>query len=215
MHWRRKWQPTPVFLPGESQGQGSLVGCYLWDRTQSDTTEATEQQQQHPNWVSSTGLYSDLFSPGSEKTPCPMCQGALLLNLPEFRSAGAQTTTSHNGQAEPGTHLLLVQVIESMRVLGDHLHTSLLGHLHDGCVPFFPKGFRVILKGQAGHPPFLWGERICNAHHCWGEGSWAGTQLPAERKPSTWGDVSQHTGDDDLNQKANHLRAPRFEEAGP
>ena len=44
-----------------------------------------------------------------------------------------------------------------MRVLGDHLHTSLLGHLHDGCVPFFPKGFRVILKGQAGHPPFLWG----------------------------------------------------------
>ena len=29
MHWRRKWQPTPVFLPGESQGQGSLVGCHL------------------------------------------------------------------------------------------------------------------------------------------------------------------------------------------
>ena len=27
MHWRRKWQPTPVFLPGESQGWGSLVGC--------------------------------------------------------------------------------------------------------------------------------------------------------------------------------------------
>ena len=30
MHWRRKWQPTPVFLPGESQGQGCLVGCRLW-----------------------------------------------------------------------------------------------------------------------------------------------------------------------------------------
>ena len=29
MHWRRKWQATPVFLPGESQGQGSLVGCRL------------------------------------------------------------------------------------------------------------------------------------------------------------------------------------------
>ena len=39
MHWRRKWQPTPVFLPGESQGQGSLVGCRLWGRTESDTTE--------------------------------------------------------------------------------------------------------------------------------------------------------------------------------
>ena len=33
MHWRRKWQPTPVFLPGESQGQGSLVGCCLWGHT--------------------------------------------------------------------------------------------------------------------------------------------------------------------------------------
>ena len=41
MHWRRQWQPTPVFLPGESQGQGSLVGCYLWGCTELDTTEAT------------------------------------------------------------------------------------------------------------------------------------------------------------------------------
>ena len=43
-HWRRKWQPTPVFLPGESQGRRSLVGCRLWGRTESDTTEATQQQ---------------------------------------------------------------------------------------------------------------------------------------------------------------------------
>ena len=41
IHWRRKWQPTPVFLPGESQGRPSLVGCHLWGHTQSDTTEAT------------------------------------------------------------------------------------------------------------------------------------------------------------------------------
>ena len=41
LHWRRRWQPTPVFLPGESQGWGSLVGCRLWGRTESDTTEAT------------------------------------------------------------------------------------------------------------------------------------------------------------------------------
>ena len=41
MHWRRKWQPTPVFLPEESQGWGSLVDCRLWGRTESDTTEAT------------------------------------------------------------------------------------------------------------------------------------------------------------------------------
>ena len=47
MHWRRKWQPTPVFLPGESQGRGSLMGCRLWGRTELDMTEATQQQKQH------------------------------------------------------------------------------------------------------------------------------------------------------------------------
>ena len=41
MHWRRKWQPTPVFLPGESQGWGSLVGCCLRGHTELDTTEVT------------------------------------------------------------------------------------------------------------------------------------------------------------------------------
>ena len=35
--WRRKWQPTPGFMPGESLGQRSLVGCHLWGRT--DMTE--------------------------------------------------------------------------------------------------------------------------------------------------------------------------------
>ena len=44
MHWRRKWQPTPVFLPGESQGRRSVVDCRLWGRTESDMTEATQQQ---------------------------------------------------------------------------------------------------------------------------------------------------------------------------
>ena len=41
MHWRRKWQPTPVFFPGESQGRESLVGCRPWGRTELDTTEVT------------------------------------------------------------------------------------------------------------------------------------------------------------------------------
>ena len=41
MYWRRKWQPIPVFLLGESQGWGRLVGCRLWGHTESDTTEVT------------------------------------------------------------------------------------------------------------------------------------------------------------------------------
>jgi len=47
MQWRRKWQPTPVFLPGESQGWRSLMGCRLWGDKESDTTGVTQQQQQH------------------------------------------------------------------------------------------------------------------------------------------------------------------------
>ena len=38
---RRQWHPTPVLLPGKSHGWRSLVGCHLWGRTESDTTEAT------------------------------------------------------------------------------------------------------------------------------------------------------------------------------
>ena len=41
LHWRRKWRPTPVFLPGESQGRWSLMGCRLRGRKESDTTEVT------------------------------------------------------------------------------------------------------------------------------------------------------------------------------
>ena len=36
---RRQWHPTPVLLPGKSQGQRSLVGCSPWGREESDTTE--------------------------------------------------------------------------------------------------------------------------------------------------------------------------------
>ena len=52
-----KWQPTPVFLPGESRERRNLVGCCLWGRTESDMTEATWQQQQQqwhlglPRWL--------------------------------------------------------------------------------------------------------------------------------------------------------------------
>ena len=41
MHWGRKCQTTPLLLPGESQGRESLVGCHLWGRTESDTSEVT------------------------------------------------------------------------------------------------------------------------------------------------------------------------------
>ena len=51
MHWRRKWQPTPVFLPGESQGRRNLVGCRLWGHTELDQLK----------WLSSSSSSSSLF----------------------------------------------------------------------------------------------------------------------------------------------------------
>ena len=77
MHWRRKWQPAPVFLPGESQGQRSLVGCCLWGHTESDMTEATWQQQQQPTSYFTHGsvyilmLLSHFTSPSPSPHPCP------------------------------------------------------------------------------------------------------------------------------------------------
>ena len=61
-HWRRKWQPTPVFLPWESHGQRSLVGCRLWDCTVSDTTEAMQQQQQQQQVSSLLCLLDDYYA---------------------------------------------------------------------------------------------------------------------------------------------------------
>ena len=51
MHWRRKWQPTPVFLNGESQGRVSLVGCRLWGYTESDTTLLVDLVDGHAECV--------------------------------------------------------------------------------------------------------------------------------------------------------------------
>ena len=51
LHWRRQWQPTPVFLPGESQGRGSLVGCRLWGHTELETTEVTSQQTELETFI--------------------------------------------------------------------------------------------------------------------------------------------------------------------
>ena len=62
MHWRRRWQPTSVFLPGESQERGSLVGCPQWGHTESATTEATSQQQQQ-HWQAGPLHWHHLRSP--------------------------------------------------------------------------------------------------------------------------------------------------------
>ena len=61
MHWRRKWQPTPVFLPGESQGRGSLVSCRLYGRTESDSTEATYSSSSNVNSGEGMATHSSIL----------------------------------------------------------------------------------------------------------------------------------------------------------
>ena len=58
LHWRRKWQPTPVFLPGESQGWGSLVGCRLWGRRVGHDWSDLAAAENCPNlWGSSLSIH--------------------------------------------------------------------------------------------------------------------------------------------------------------
>ena len=78
---RRQWHPTPVFLPGESQGQRSLVGCHLWGRTESDTTEVINSsssiQEFHTicNFRHPLGLLECTVSPAEKR------EGSTILGL--------------------------------------------------------------------------------------------------------------------------------------
>ena len=72
--WRRKWQPTPVFLPGKSHGLWSLVGYCPWGRKESDTTEWVHfhfEEQGREEWaVEGAGARSPRILPFS--SPCPV-----------------------------------------------------------------------------------------------------------------------------------------------
>ena len=71
-HWRRKWQPTPMFLPGESQGRGSLVDCRLRGRTESDTSEATAAAAAF-HCACASRLLHPLLCWAFTLFPCPGC----------------------------------------------------------------------------------------------------------------------------------------------
>ena len=107
MHWRRKWQPTPVFLPGESQGRGSLVVCRPWDHKESDTTERLT----HTLWVLPctdsipTPLWPSeiLYGPCAPE-PSPALpvwvSPASLLGRRTWSASSKQVGSSHNAQPQ-------------------------------------------------------------------------------------------------------------------
>ena len=81
-----QWQPTPVFLPGESWGRGSLVGFRLWGCTESDTTEATQQQRQHAVLITQESRMIKIFEPENRSVlPVNLVNGSqVLISLPFF-----------------------------------------------------------------------------------------------------------------------------------
>ena len=112
MYWRRKRQPTPVFLPGETQGWGSLVGCRLWGHTELDTTEVTLQRQQQAesqvalvfkNLPANAGDIRDVGSvPESGRSPGGGHGNPLCSSLENPMVGGAWWATVH-GVAQNGT----------------------------------------------------------------------------------------------------------------
>ena len=69
LEWRRKWQPTPVFLPGESHGQRSLVGYSPWGRKESDTTERLTPRF----WRQKAGCWQGCALSGGSRGKCIPC----------------------------------------------------------------------------------------------------------------------------------------------
>ena len=86
MHWRKKWQPTPVFLPGESQGRGSLAGCY-----------GVAQSRTRLKWLSSSSSSSSL---ALLSISCSKKEGSIKLHPSEAEP-----------EAHPSLELLLVRAL--------------------------------------------------------------------------------------------------------
>ena len=115
---KRAWQTTPVFLPGESQGWGSLVGCCLWGRTESDMTKAM-QQQHHHHHISSVQLLSHVQLFATPRTAA--CQASLSItnswSLPKLMSVESVMLSNHLILCCP--LLLLSSIFPSIRVFSN------------------------------------------------------------------------------------------------
>ena len=98
MHWRRKRQPTPVFLPGESQGRRSLVGCHLWGRRVghdwSDVAAAaavaeSRKQTCIMGWLRGTNNWCKI----SETRSAPHRSSPLSLSFRIYRTSSSSTSS--------------------------------------------------------------------------------------------------------------------------
>ena len=116
MHWRRKRQPTPVFLPGESQGQGSLVGCHLWghrvghDWSNLAAAAAFVASILNSLFPISFSTHSNLTFPDhTTETALVKVINAFVVLMPRmdshFNLSGAVDTVDHTHLPEPSSSL--------------------------------------------------------------------------------------------------------------
>ena len=77
--WRRKWQPPPVFLPGESHGQRSLVGYSPWGHKRAGYNLATKEQQQSINYSHSRRSHLSYAVGNLQRGKDPRLLGHLIL----------------------------------------------------------------------------------------------------------------------------------------
>ena len=109
MHWRRKWQPTPVFLPGESQGLGGTWWAAIYGVAQSQTWL---------KWLSS----SSEFSLPSSPTDCFLHRGCLHLVLPVSQLLEVFRRSEVPWEFSLGSSLRVLWVFNSLMVLWNNIY---------------------------------------------------------------------------------------------
>ena len=136
MHWRSKWQPTPVFLPGESQGRGSLVGCCRWGRTESDTTEGKAPRDSEPGASPPRWGHCPPAAPRRANFPAPGARPAASL-------AGA-LEGSHTGRGWMPASEALHFVLSSSPLAPTSFYSRFLSSLHPSSpIPSLSGHFQV------------------------------------------------------------------------
>ena len=95
--WRRKWQPTPGFLPGESHGQRSLAGHSRWGRRESDTTERLNT---YVLWV---WITAETHLEGEHNQDIPVIRGRERKNSKRESEVDARQIERQRGERERET----------------------------------------------------------------------------------------------------------------
>ena len=146
MHWRRKWQPTPVFLPGEARGRGSLVGCRLQGRAESDTTQLSS------NWERASLHHKASAVVGSLWRAATSFSWAFFQLL---RSVVAPATTGSFACAVLSAWMYIGMTWRCPDHISDPLNQDLMVGSRHQLLLMFPRGFQRAPQPENPFPSIL------------------------------------------------------------